>query len=512
MNPNSSQQELIPASYSPDEVRAAAKSDLDFFGGLVMPDDCTLRFPDYYKSLFVILVDALGLTRDFSKFALGFPRGHGKTQFLKLLIVCSIIFTKKQFILVICASQDLAENVIRDVWDILESPNVRAIFGTIKNDVQKDTGQFKQFTYNGLPRIIAAAGCGTSIRGFNVKNRRPDFIILDDAQTKDCAASISEARKYITWFTGTLMKAKAPTGCTYMYVGNMYPDLVVQKTSDGNDLYACQLRNLQKNKYWKSFIVGAILADQTALWEELQPLQQLLEEFEQDLSMGQGDVFCAEVLNDPQALPFAGMDFNKVYVHEGIPGELHQGSYIIIDPATNKKGADDTAIGYFEVFDAKPVLTRLTSEVLSPVQTIEHALRLALEVGCTLICVESVAYQATLLQWFQYICMQQGITGIEFQPVHPRGVSKNARILAMFRSLMAGELGGTQATAAQAFHQIRAFNPHITTNKDDILDLLAYAPVVLGEYGGYMSLAGGSVEIDWEFQQLPEADSYISAF
>ena len=108
--------------------------------------------------------------------------------------------------------------------------------------------------------------------------------------------------------------------------------------------------------------------------------------------------------------------------------------------------------------------------------------------------------------------MQQGITGIEFQPVHPRGVSKNARILAMFRSLMAGELGVTQATAAQAFHQIRAFNPHITTNKDDILDLLAYAPVVLGEYGGYMSLAGGSVEIDWEFQQLPEADSYISAF
>lgn len=508
-----SQQDLIPANtYNPQEVIAAAKGSLDIFGGLVMPDDCTLQFPDFYKALFHTVFASLFQQRNFDKYAIGFPRGHGKTLFLKLLILYCLFFTKKQFILIICATQELAENIIRDVWDILDSPNVRAIFGTTKVGVQKDTGHFKQWEFDSLPRILAGAGCGSSIRGFNVKNRRPDVIILDDAQTKDCASSVSEATKFLTWFTGTLMKAKAPTGCNFLYVGNMYPDLVLRKNANGENLYACQLRNLQKNKYWKSFIVGAILADGSALWEELQPITQLQEEYEQDVALGQADVFCAEVLNDPQALPNAGLDFSKIYIHQHIPGELHQGNFIIIDPATNKKNSDETAIGYFEVFDGRPILVELKHAVQSSVKTIEVALRMGFERNCRLICVESVAYQAELLNWFMFICEQQQIEGFEFLPVSPKGRSKNSRILSMIKSLVGGSIG-TNATCAPAlFHQIRAFNPLITTNQDDILDVVSYSEDVLLEYASYLVIAGGHVLQDYDFALLPSADDHLPAF
>ena len=64
------------------------------------------------------------------------------------------------------------------------------------------------------------------------------------------------------------MKAKSPEGCMFLFVANMYPT----KTSI--------LRKLKSNPTWVKFIAGGILADGTSLWEDLQPIQQLLSEFE----------------------------------------------------------------------------------------------------------------------------------------------------------------------------------------------------------------------------------------
>lgn len=512
MATTTSTQGLTPVyQFSPGEVRVAAQSNLDFFGGLAMPDDCTLSFPPYYTSLYSLLTESLVTERNFDKYAIGFPRGHGKTLFLKLIILYSILFTKKQFILVVCANQELAENIVRDVWEILDTDNIRGTFGYIKQAVQKDTGHFKKWTYDGVARMILAAGAGTSVRGLNIKNRRPDVIICDDVQTKECAASVAESTKFLKWFTGTLLKCKAPTGCTYIYVGNMYPDLVIRKEQEG-ELYACQLRNLQKNRFWKSFIVGAILQDTTSLWPELHPLEQLLEEYEQDISLGQGDVFCAEVLNDPQALPNAGLDFSKVYLHTPVAGELHQGNFIIIDPATGKKDSDDTAIGYFEVFDGKPVLVELIAEKLSSVQTVFTALKLGYRRNCFLIGAESVAYQAALLDWFNFVVAQQQMEGFEFVPLTPKGQSKNSRLRKMILAFIAGEIGVTNSVLAAVLHQIRMFNPLVTTNQDDIMDLLAYSQDMLTEYAAMLVIAGGSVALDYEFNLLPSSEEFEAGF
>lgn len=474
------------------ELEEACRICLDTLAMTAMPEDISLEFPELFKQLWDMLTQALLKERDFSKYAVGLPRGHGKTIVLKVLILWTILFSERKFILVVAAIKDLAENIVADVVDMLDSQNIREIFGNWRFELEIDRQDFKKFRFRGRNIIIKAIGQGTAVRGIAVKNSRPDFIACDDAQTKECAASVSESLKFISWFLGTLLKAKAPTGCTYLYIGNMYTDLEVKK-----GLYGCMLRNLQLNKNWISFIVGAILVDGTALWEELHPREQLMEEFAQDTAMGAQDIFYAEVLNDPQAINGQFLDPTKISPFRP-EVSVCVGKYIVIDPMSGKKDPklDDLMIGLFEVHEGMPILVRLSTEQLTPLQVIHLCLGWCQETGCMLICAEAVAYQSTLLFWFGVVCEQLNITGIELQPLLPHGRPKNSRILDMFRSWEAGELGANEETFSLVLGQATRFNPLTKNNKDDILDVMAYSLQVLLEYPASIAISGEYTVVD----------------
>jgi len=488
--------------YRIEEVKESAKADLDFLAALSMPDDATLAFPNLYVQLFQLLTSALLAVRDFSKFAIGLPRGHGKTMFLKLLVCYIIFFTDRKFILIIGASDDLAQNILSDVIDILDSQNIQQVFGNWRYNLEVDRKDFKKFTFNGRPVILRSAGQGTSIRGINVKNARPDVIICDDAQTADSAASVAESERFQKWFLGTLMKAKAPTGCTYIYVGNMYADLQIVPGR-----YGCMLRNLQFSPDWTSYIVGGILADGKALWEELQPLEQLMAEFRQDLALGRPEIFFAEVLNDPQAMASTALDVSKLGVKHPMRGELHQGNFIIIDPSNDKKKSDETAIGYFELYDGAACFMDLINEKLSPQDTIYKVLKMCIDKQCPLVFVESNAYQYSLMSWFQFICEQQKIEGISFEPLYSNGISKNSKILQMFKTMMAGDILLGEAVRSRFIIQASRFNPKVKDNQDDILDVVAMTDQVLSNYRHLLIEAGADrFVIDAEFSSVPSVD------
>jgi hypothetical protein len=318
------------------------------------------------------------------------------------------------------------------------------------------------------------AGAQSDIRGITLENARPDVMIFDDIQTREDADSETVSSNLETWMIGTAMKAKSPEGCLFIFIANMYPT----KHS--------LLRKLKHNPTWTKFIAGGILADGSSLWEELQPVAQLLKEFENDLSMGHPEVFYSEVLNDENASVNKAIDISKIPENPYENEELHQGNFIIIDPSNDKHNSDLVTISYFEVFDANPVSKEIIEARLSPGDTIEAALKIALTRNCRLIAVESNAFQYSLLYWFNYITTQRGIIGINCVDIYSGQMSKNSRILTMFKSLLAGELYISQATKAQVFNQITSFNPLKTNNTDGILDCLTYASKVLELFGEFI--------------------------
>lgn len=453
--------------YNSDEIKEAAKDDMDLFGGLVCPEDLIYEFPDFYRFVWQIVIQSLIAIRDFSKFALGFPRGHGKTMVVKLMVVFAILFTNKRYILVIGANQKKARAIISDVCDMLDGYNIQQLFGNWRYQIEQDTQDLKKFSFNGRNIILEAAGQGTAIRGSNQKNERPDFMVFDDAQTAECAKSIVEAEAFRTWFLGTAMKAKSPKGCTYIYIGNMYKDI---EAIPGSGIYNCMLRNLQKSQSWTSFIVGGILSDMTALWEELQPIDQLLEEYKLDLEMGQPEIFFSEVLNDPKAQTSMYINLQKIVKRPDAAEDLHQGNFIVIDPATSKQTPDQLVFGYFELFDGVPNYKECHTGKWTAPQTVHFGIDLALKKECSLIVVEDNAYQYSLCEWFEFVLEQMGITGLNIVALSNSGKSKNARIMTYFKTLTSGETTTSEATHAKVVTQAAAFDPLVATNLDDILD------------------------------------------
>lgn len=482
-------------SVSSQEVHETARQSLDFLAGLAVPDTFQFSFPPVFLAVWSWLLSFTVKSRDFSQLALGLPRGFGKTTVIKLYVLWCILFSQKKFILIVSSTASLATNIISDIADMLNEPNIKRVFGDWTVGLEIDRQELKKFGFRGRNIILAGIGAGTSLRGLNIKNQRPDVMIFEDIQTREGAESIIESINLEKWMFSTAMKAKSPAGCLFVFVGNMYPTA------------GSILRKLKKNPNWIKFIAGGILADGSSLWEELQPLEQLMREFENDLLSGHPEIFYSEVLNDENAAVNNLINISTLPKFPFQDDDISAGNFIIIDPATDKMNADAVSIGYFEIHDTKPVLIELKEGRLSPGDTIREALKIALTKQCNLIAVESNAYQYSLLYWVNFICQQMQIEGIESVEVYSGGYSKNSRILGMFKSLTAGELYYHPRTAATVNLQIAQFNALKRDNTDGVLDLLTYAPKVLEMYGEHILSRGIIEQQEWGNAKVLEYNS-----
>lgn len=471
------------ASFDAAQVQEIARTSLDLLAALAAPMAFVFCFPPVFLSVWIWLLSYVNKLRSFPQLALGLPRGFGKTTVIKLFILYCILFTDKKFILVISNTEKLALNIIYDIAAFLDESNILKLFGNWRLGMVQDTLGLKKFGFRGRNIVLAGIGAGTSLRGLNINNSRPDVMIFEDIQSREDADSETISKALEAWMVGTAMKAKSPMGCMFLFVANMYPT----KWSI--------LRKLKANPNWTKFIAGGILADNTSLWEELQPVEQLTKEFENDLASGHPEIFYAEVLNDENAAANNLIDFSALKdcnIELGV--EPAAGNFVIIDPSGMKKKSDECAIGYFEIHDTKPVLMQLKSDRLSPGDTIRQALTYCLQNNCRLVCIESVAYQSSLCYWFQVICVQLQIVGIECVEIYPGGFSKNARILSMMKQYQSGDIQVNAPVRPEVHSQMVGFNPLKNDNTDDILDLLCYAPKVLEMYAEFIVSNGTMVE------------------
>ncbi len=463
------------------EVIRLMQADMNFLAGIVLPHVFTFLFPPVFLAVWAWVVDYLQKPgRHFPQLALGLPRGFGKTTVMKLLLVFVILFTKRRFILIVSETEKKAINIITDVMNMLSSPNMIRLFGDWKLGAEMDQQALKKFGFRGRNIIIYGIGVCGPVRGSNLDNARPDFMLFDDIQSREAANSDVETKSIEDWFFNTCLKSKDPMGCVYLFVANMYPT--------PNSM----LRKLKSNHTWIKFIAGGILENGESLWEDLQPIDQLLDEFERDLAANKPEAFYSEVMNDETVNLNTRVDITKIPNHD-LASAFISGSFIIIDPATGQKGKDDVSIGGFSLDTSIPVLHELEYDAFSPGDTIRNALKMAFKIGATLILIEGTAYQATLCYWFEQVKAQIGITGIHCLPIFPRGGSKNKRIGEMFKQLVSTpnhppEIGITENVRSSVLHQVSQFNALRTDNTDGILDLLTYAPRALAEYGEYISI------------------------
>lgn len=459
---------VAEVSVSSTDAAVRTKSDLNFLDALVRGASHFFDFPHFYLVLFQLLTQ---FKEEFEKFAIGIPRGFAKTTFIKLLCVWYVLFSHKQFILIVSGSEKKAISVLSDICDMLSSSNLRRLFGHWDANLETDQSATKVFHFRGRDIVIWAIGAGSSVRGVNRKDSRPDVIIMDDIQEREDAPNAELADALLDWMLSTLMLACSPFECTYIFVGNMYPQNAI-------------LQKLKNDPSWTSFIVGGITADGESLWEELKPLERLLKDYESLTALGKADIFISEILNSTEIALASGIDISKIpflpeYYKAGDAGE---GSFIIIDPSSGKKSGDDCSISHYEVMDSIPVFDEVLFGTFTPLETIKQAIEIGLRRNTRLIGVEGVAYQSTLLFWFEYVCQQEGITGFYFVELSPKGQAKNSRIKGGLVKLLAGEIYLHPNVRSIVLSQIVDWNPLKINNTDDIIDPIGYVEEVLREF------------------------------
>lgn len=460
---------LLNVAAPQTDIAKSAQENLDFLASLILTDLYAYGYPPIFHAMWELICTAANAGAGKPKYALGIPRGFSKTIVLKLYVVWCILFSNRRFILVVCNTATLAENFLSDVTDMLNHSNIINVFGNWYAAGEQDTKSFKKFHYRGRDIVLAALGAGSSLRGLNLKFRRPDIVIMDDMQNRDEAANPEVAKELLVWMLGTLMKACDPHRCVFIFVGNMYP------------FEGSILRKLKHSAEWLSFITGGILADGNSLWPEHRSIDDLLTELRSDTEMGHPEIFFSEVMNDEESGTVSGIDVSKIPTcPEHLDEVQAQGGFIIIDPSLGKKRGDDLGIGAVLIYDGIPVLREVISEKMDPGVTIQKATLLALKYSMQLIVVEGGAYQATLIFWFNHVYQQLGIQGINVGEITTGGMQKNARIRDGLKMLLSQgpekrpKIYLHKEARSAVVYQITQWNPLKTNNKDELLDIIAY--------------------------------------
>ena len=161
------------------------------------------------------------------------PRGKGKTTWCKIAILWALLYGKRRYIVLISATQDEADAIIKELWEALETDEalladfpeacipIRALEGRMQrraSQTYQPTGKRTRIEYSkeqiDLPSIdgypcsgarIIARGITSSIRGLVKKNVRPDFVLIDDIQTNETARSASTILEYEKKICGSIM-------------------------------------------------------------------------------------------------------------------------------------------------------------------------------------------------------------------------------------------------------------------------------------------------------------------
>ena len=475
----------IICNMSDVDVKTKLATDLNFFAHFMLGDTFKYEFPPLLVMVWQVLVQSVAALQDYvgiANLVLGIPRGFAKTTLIKLYVVYCLIFTRHTFIVNVGNIEKNSSNLLKDVSDILDSDIVRLYFGDYDADMVVNQSDFKYFKFYGQKCILRSKGALTSMRGINVDNRRPNIIIMDDVQDEENAKSDIESSKLYDWIFNTLLRTRSPDGAINIYVGNTYPHK------------GTIITKLAEDPEWISLILGAILEDGTSLWAELHPIQLLLSDYNAAVRAGNEAGWLAEFMNvmdtarndrfdkvamqnnydslDPFTLSLINVPYNPTV----------DGKFIVIDPASTKKNADEHAVALVYIVGSKIIVRDVVHKRLTPKEAIRIAVSLAIREGAWTVFIEDVAYQDTLIYWFNEELKTNQLwahlqSTFKLLPINPRNRSKNSRILQLFKQINVGDIVIHPAAQVAVGNEGTAYIATKSDNEDNVLDACHYALV-----------------------------------
>ncbi|WP_294480538.1 terminase gpA endonuclease subunit [uncultured Victivallis sp.] len=247
------------------------REDLAGFVVRFFPRAVPLRMSGKHREFLEQLSDAI---LHGGRVAVALPRGYGKTTLIVLATLWAILYGHRRYVTVIAATQGDARKIIRTFKTRLERtdllnevfPEVCHYVRALGGQSQRATGQLADGEQTGISwttdmlvtahferndrflesasqAVIEARGMTGSIRGLQYttlegETLRPDFIILDDPQTRESAHSEEQTAARVELINGDILGCAGPTvkiaavmACTVICEGDLSEHFLESWTS-----------------------------------------------------------------------------------------------------------------------------------------------------------------------------------------------------------------------------------------------------------------------------------------
>lgn len=476
-------------SFNKQELLLAIQHDCIAFFGFFMGEDLDMEIPDFHEQIWHELLEAVESINQHKvliklKKLFAVPRGFAKTTVAKLAVILLLKYTRFAFVLYASKTTGHGKNAIRDIIFWLTSPQYKALHGEL---IQIKADQTEAVWIFDMPirdprtmevahkRIIfKAVGAASHIRGFNVLNKRPEIIVIDDIEDNDNTTPELQP-KLDEWFLGAFFKSFA-TSYFAIFIGNMIRETTL-------------LARFTKDPDWNPTVFGCIVRNKEtgrieSLWEEKFPLAELLKEYRSFRALGQGHVWEVEMMNLTQDEIFALTMETAIRPPTPDPSDLEAG-VIIVDPKFGTSAfTDDTAIsvhGRIKGLGIPAVIEVFTGKIVEE-QIFDKLLELSYYWGITTWVIEADAAQRILIPYFTLLMQDRRINPSVFAilPVFTDRKAKPVRITAM-KTAIAKQ---AYAVCEDLDHIVDGFaNYKPTQKKDDDVDSVSHGLTVWTAHG-----------------------------
>ncbi|MBU2923046.1 hypothetical protein KO504_16980 [Winogradskyella psychrotolerans] len=154
------------------------------------------------------------------------PRGFGKSVMDDILIPFWLwINDQAHYMVLVTVSKDRASELLEDLRAEFEgNPKIIHDFGEQHGHGQWEKGFF--ITKSGF--VAKALGAGQSVRGLRVKSRRPDYIVVDDLETKELIKNPKRQDEYVKWIERDLIPTMDGDIRRFVYANNRFAPVMIQ--------------------------------------------------------------------------------------------------------------------------------------------------------------------------------------------------------------------------------------------------------------------------------------------
>lgn len=276
------------------EIIQLGAEDLLFFGRVFFPKTFKKASPEFHEEI-AELIDG----PDNGQAAVF--RGGAKTTVTRVACAKKASYGETNVTLVVGKGQDHAIKTIRWIQGQVENNKKWADTFQISKAVNTDTGRAKKWTdewitiHNGvLGKDIhfIAYGITGQIRGMNIDDSRPDFIICDDILDDENCATMEQREKIKDRFWGALMKSLCRKE-----ENPMAKCIMLQTPIDEEDLSM----DIRKLGSWVTKVYSCFNEDGSSAWEEQFSLKSLKEEKAEFVQMNKLSVWMREMEVKPTA-------------------------------------------------------------------------------------------------------------------------------------------------------------------------------------------------------------------